>query len=560
MMSKIVCDLCNRAFEGVDVFASHYTTCTGPLNAFQLMMATARNNSNARDSLSSNGREQPTTSTRPTTSALATTLEETGASMDQPTTSTSSKTVKRPGTLMDRPSKTTRNDDIHCRVCNVFLKSNAYKMHLRTDQHKNALVAQVARNTNVVLISSETKFPVETYRILSEINDVIVLRDFYNQMKRHIFQIIDLSMSKYTNIKFSLTLYGIYIKQMEDGSTTESVKHFTTAYHSLYDKEAADEILENKIDYLTHSSSEFQEKDSGWAIKSFKYIDLTVVKLEHIPSGGYCKMPDSIKQRNALVNVKNNDIYCFKWCILAYIEYNIIKSANHKKSDWQQRRKKLTETSHYKINNIAAPIITYKQHTLNFTNIEFPINTRGVKLFEKLNPQFSINVYDIDSRKKPERIEGPSIRTNCLKEKHINLLGIYNETEMIMHYAYITSMVTLTKWQYTKSHKSGEFCENCIQWYNSTNTSHEASCGKVLSTFPKDGTYATFSNWHKKLSPPAVIYADIEAVLRTYDRVQNDPSSSSTTKAQKHEACAVSFYVAHKYKPEQNEMWTYEGK
>ncbi|KAL7723363.1 hypothetical protein ACLKA6_000181 [Drosophila palustris] len=63
----------------------------------------------------------------------------------------------------------------------------------------------------------------------------------------------------------------------------------------------------------------------------------------------------------------------------------------------------------------------------------------------------------------------------------------------------------------------------------------------------------------RKLSPPAVIYADIEAVLHTYDRVQNDPGTSSTTKAQKHTACAVSFYVAHKYFPEQNEMWTYEG-
>jgi len=63
----------------------------------------------------------------------------------------------------------------------------------------------------------------------------------------------------------------------------------------------------------------------------------------------------------------------------------------------------------------------------------------------------------------------------------------------------------------------------------------------------------------KKLSPPAVIYADIEAVLETYDRVQNNPDASSTTKAQKHTACAVSFYVAHAYNPDQNEMWTYQG-
>jgi len=56
-----------------------------------------------------------------------------------------------------------------------MLKANTYKMHLRIDQHRNAQVAQLAKNTYVVLISTDTKFPVETYRTLNDNNIVIVL-------------------------------------------------------------------------------------------------------------------------------------------------------------------------------------------------------------------------------------------------------------------------------------------------------------------------------------------------------------------------------------------------
>jgi len=55
-----------------------------------------------------------------------------------------------------------------------------------------------------------------------------------------------------------------------------------------------------------------------------------------------------------------------------------------------------------------------------------------------------------------------------------------------------------------------------------------------------------------------VIYADIEAVFENYRTCLNSSSTSSTTKVQRHTACAVSFYIAHKYNPDLNELWTYE--
>ncbi|XP_052857193.1 uncharacterized protein LOC128265313 [Drosophila gunungcola] len=129
-----------------------------------------------------------------------------------------------------------------------------------------------------------------------------------------------------------------------------------------------------------------------------------------------------------------------------------------------------------------------------------------------------------------------------------------------MHYAYITCMRTLCYSQHSKSRTPAYFCENCLQFITSTNSTHDTKeCGKVAAEYPKPNTITKFKNFYKKLSPPVVIYADIEAVLKKVHTTQNDPSISSTTTSQEHIACAVSFFVVHKYNPSLNRQWTYEG-
>ncbi|KAM8702348.1 hypothetical protein ACLKA7_007778 [Drosophila subpalustris] len=125
MLSKIVCDLCNRAFEGVDVFAEHYSKCTGPLNAFQVMMEVVRNKASSRKTPATNEMEQSTTLVKASTAISS------EAEMDQTSTSvegssslssgelselpTTSKALKRPGVIVNRPAKTAKYDDVHCR-------------------------------------------------------------------------------------------------------------------------------------------------------------------------------------------------------------------------------------------------------------------------------------------------------------------------------------------------------------------------------------------------------------------------------------------------------------
>jgi len=94
--------------------------------------------------------------------------------------------------------------------------------------------------------------------------------------------------------------------------------------------------------------------------------------------------------------------------------------------------------------------------------------------------------------------------------------------------------------QHSNSNADAYFCENCLHIITTTNTTHDTKVfGKVAAEYSKPNTATKFKCFYKKLSPPVVIYANIEAVLKIFHTVMNSPSLSSTTKAEEHIACAV---------------------
>ncbi|XP_034663655.1 uncharacterized protein LOC117898403 [Drosophila subobscura] len=465
----------------------------------------------------------------------------TKGSSDQEASTSGASKRRRLETSIEKPT-------ITCTTCGESYPTSREMRHIMSEKHKNATAAQLEDNENVIVISTESRFPLKSYRVRSDKSDRLDLKEFYNDCKADLTKLVRYCMSEYGSAKFNLKVYGLYVKQTDDETLSETMKHFVTSYKSIYANDEIDEHLNEAVDLLITLSSEFQEKDSGWAIKKFEYFELTIIKLEHIAVNRFIPAPNKIKSRNALINVKNEDDYCFKWSILASFAYRrhlstTFSTANQKK---KKARDKLTNPSYYRMIDIRQDIICYDGVRLDFSGIEFPITNKGIKRFELSNPNISINVYEIDDNGK--NVVGPTVRTKGIRGHHINLLGINNDSLQMMHYAYITCMKKLCYSQHNKSHCSAYFCENCLQFYTTTNTTHDnKECGKVAAQYPTPNTKTVFKSFIKKLSPPVVIYADIEAVLESFHRNLNDPLKSSTTMAQKHTACAVSFYVVHNY-------------
>lgn len=83
-----------------------------------------------------------------------------------------------------------------------------------------------------------------------------------------------------------------------------------------------------------------------------------------------------MKDKKALINVRNNDAEFFKWALLSAVYHEEINS-NH--TDMVQQYQ------------------SWKDE-LNFTGLEFPVEVDKIGVFERFNPNYAINVFAVEGR------------------------------------------------------------------------------------------------------------------------------------------------------------------
>ncbi|KXJ07079.1 hypothetical protein AC249_AIPGENE2238 [Exaiptasia diaphana] len=116
--------------------------------------------------------------------------------------------------------------------------------------------------------------------------------------------------------------------------------------------------------------SEIEEKElsgSGWKFFEFKNIKIEVSKAEIVSGSSYIDLPDFIKKKKAVVNLKNKDDECFKWCVT--------RAVFNKKVNPERIDKQLIEDS----------------KKFNWNGVNFPADYEAIDIFEK-NNDYSINV------------------------------------------------------------------------------------------------------------------------------------------------------------------------
>jgi len=96
---------------------------------------------------------------------------------------------------------------------------------------------------------------------------------------------------------------------------------------------------------------------------------------EPLRGSSYTELPKDIHDTKAVVNIKNEDLECFKWCILAGLH----PASNH-----------------------AERLTNYQDYNgeLNFDGIEFPVPIHQISKFEKQNRDISITVIAVTNDKK----------------------------------------------------------------------------------------------------------------------------------------------------------------
>ncbi|KAB0800410.1 hypothetical protein PPYR_06150 [Photinus pyralis] len=297
----------------------------------------------------------------------------------------------------------------------------------------------------------------------------------------------------------------------------------------------------NVVDYLMNRLLDFEEQQSGWALSRIISLTVNANSTTLVKASSYIDLPNEVKVKHAVINVKNNDEACFGWAL---------SSALFPVSQHSDR------VSSY----------PYYAEILNFQDINFPMTLSQLPKFEKQNAHLSLNVYGLIRKSVSNYITVPFYLSSNKKEQHVNLLMIQDDYEIEdnnnnnnnnndnvddhrdkaakFHFCWIKNLSKLVHSQLTRNNRKLYICDRCLHYFNSQTklSRHESDCkqmNKCRLEMPKPGTTVHFKDYQFKQTAPFIMYCDLECLVQDF----HGDETRNTLKYKEHIVCSIAYYL-----------------
>lgn len=293
----------------------------------------------------------------------------------------------------------------------------------------------------------------------------------------------------------------VVFEKFKDNEIIKKEFYFTSKAKRILSKYELNEKINETFQEILNHIEEFLNLGSGWIVDDIKCLDLHVGAYKSF-SGGCLnvKLPNTLKNKKALLQIKCKDNLCFIYAVLAAL--------------YPQKHNK----------NLASTYKKYKKK-LSFHFLKFPVKICEIAKFEKIN-KLKINIYGYDS------LVFPIYRTsnNKYEYKEIDILLYQN------HYYLITNFNRLL------NEKRGlhKFCKNCLIGFarRSTLIDHEKRClnnaPQKVSLPSGNQKFLKFKSFNKMVRHPFVVYADFESILKPIQSCEPSKNKSFSVETQTH--------------------------
>ena len=325
------------------------------------------------------------------------------------------------------------------------------------------------------------------------------------------------ALSGMKGLKFIETLKVTFSKTQGDGFIYKTA-YFNSKAQTIINDISINEALQLTKQQILNIIAQWISAGSGWIIQSIDSHHLNIVKYEPMKGSSYIQLPQELRNSaKGLINMKNNDNECFRWCHIRHL---------NPQDKYPQRIKKIDKEY---INK------------LNYTGIEFPVTIKQLNKIEKQN-EININVFGYE-----EKQPYPIYISKEKHEDHMELLLITKDENK--HYVLIKDFNKFM-FNQTKHKNKKHFCMHCLQCFSSESVlnDHNGNCIQVNGTqavkMPdKDNNILKFNNFHKQQAVPFVIYADFEAIIEKISGCKPNNDKSYTEAYQKHTDCGYGYKV-----------------
>ena len=297
----------------------------------------------------------------------------------------------------------------YCKKCNLFMPISDKISHLSSDEHKN--------RTNKIWCEDCSKYISDTTRhFQSEIHSqnrqqngmqsqrscitdfstallpsgngvntegalhIIVNENTYIKLKVKPTENLEyninelLSKNYFPRYKYQLSYLAKFTKIVngEQEKFKRWIKsdliynHMQSTFGTQQDTEGASHVHNSLMQKLDDE----QLEGSGFQFQEIEDVILEIYKVNDIQASSYIELPPKYKKNQSIINIKNNDQFCFLWCILAYlfpVEVN---------------------------KNITSKYVIH-MNKLNLKGLDFPMKVKDIPKFEKLN-NLNVNVFELN--------------------------------------------------------------------------------------------------------------------------------------------------------------------
>ena len=227
----------------------------------------------------------------------------------------------------------------YCKKCNSYMPLSGKSSHLNSDEHKNKTEQRRVwcEDCNRYISDKTRHFQSEihiqnrqnrqqnnmqsTFGIQNTFGngvEIIMNENTYINFKINPTENLEhrinelLSKNYFPRYKYQLSYLAKFSKIIN--GEEEVFKRWIKS-DLIYNNSTQQEI-HNK---LMQKIDDEQLEGSGFQFQEIEEVILEIYKVRDIHASSYNEIPGKYKDSKSIINIKNNDQYCFLWCILAYL-------------------------------------------------------------------------------------------------------------------------------------------------------------------------------------------------------------------------------------------------
>ena len=99
------------------------------------------------------------------------------------------------------------------------------------------------------------------------------------------------------------------------GEETRDIGHFSSNQETIFEETDLEDLYQKMVDKILESFANYQKNGSGWRIELINQLKFNISKSNQLKASSHIPLAKKLKDKKAIINMKNNDSKCLLWCV-----------------------------------------------------------------------------------------------------------------------------------------------------------------------------------------------------------------------------------------------------